>query len=92
MLVARGAPPRGQLRAPFIRRFCQSATIRVCELSGEQAEAYLSGEDLTGWADGWADGARIVKVDGQVMGRGRKRADVLACELPKELRIRPVGG
>lgn len=92
MLVSRRAPPRGQLSAPFIRRFCQGAVIRICDLDPAQAELYLSGQDVPGWTDEWPDGPRIALVEGHAVGRARRRGDVLSSELPKELRISPVGG
>lgn len=84
--VARSAPPRGQLSAAFIRRFCGGATIRVAELTGPEGERFLSGRSVE-WADQWPDGPRVVAVDGALHGRGRVRGAVLECELPKQLRI-----
>ncbi len=92
MLVTRRPPPRGRLSAPFIRTFCQDATDRVCELDASAATLYLSGHNVSNWADPWADGIRIVRVDGHVVGRARVKEGVLICELPKELRVPTAGG
>ena len=88
MLVSRRMPPRGQLSAWFVRRFCASASRRVIELDGARGVAFLSGDDVAGVFDDLPDGPRLVRVDGHLQGRGRLRGTTLSCELPKELRLR----
>lgn len=91
MLVSRRLPPRGQLTAPFIRRFCASATRRVVELAGTDGAVFLRGDSIVIGRDGEPDGPRLVRVDGRMQGRGRLRDGLLECELPKELRVTGVG-
>ena len=91
LLVARSAPPRGQLSAAFIRRFCSSASLRVVHLAGDAGVQFLGGHAIEGWSDSWADGPRLVAVDGHLHGRGRVRDGRLKCELPKQLRVAMLG-
>jgi hypothetical protein len=93
LVVMRRPPPRGQLTAPFLRRFAQSAQRNVVTLSDDAVVRYFAGEDLLIDSEGVfmdasaSEGMMIVRSRLGVIGRGRWSDAVLRCELPKESRI-----